>query len=89
MKLQDDRTEEQKKTHRTIVLGTDSFMSGWGEAEGGPSYAGWVCEDGNINACESWVRGRGDISGSELLPVTICLHLVRGIVKFTFILNGG
>ena len=61
MILKDDRTEEQKKTHTTIVLATDSFMSGWGEAEGGKSYAGWATEEGTINACESWVRQRGDM----------------------------
>jgi len=61
MILKDDRTEEQKKTHPIIVLGTDSFMSGWGEAKGGPSYAGWACKESEINACESVVRGRSDM----------------------------
>jgi hypothetical protein len=30
--IEDDRTPEQKQTHRVLVLGTDSFMSGWGQA---------------------------------------------------------
>ena len=30
MKLIDDRTEEQKKTHTTLITATDKFMSGWG-----------------------------------------------------------
>ena len=62
MTLRDDRTPEQKETHRTIVLMTDRFMSGWGLATGGPSYAGWAVEDGYINACESRIRGRSDSS---------------------------
>ena len=61
MILQDDRTEAQKATRTTIVLGTDSFMSGWGEARGGPSYAGWACKESEINACKSWVRSRSEM----------------------------
>ena len=41
--IQDDRTPEQQETHRFAVVGTDKFMSGWGEATGGASYAGWAC----------------------------------------------
>ena len=60
MILVDDRTPEEKKTHNTIVLMTDRFMSGWGQASGGMSFAGWACQDGHINACESQVRTRSD-----------------------------
>jgi hypothetical protein len=60
MILADDRTEEVKNRPHLIVLGTDRFMSGWGMAEGGPSYAGWACDPGHVNAVESWVRQRGD-----------------------------
>lgn len=41
--IKDDRTEEQKRTHVWGVVGTDSFMSGWGEAKDGYSYAVWSC----------------------------------------------
>ena len=61
MKFVDDRTEEQKTTHTTIVIGTDSFMSGWGEARDGFSYAGWACKESEINACESMVRSRKEM----------------------------
>ena len=61
MKIVDDRTEAQKKTHSTIVVGTDSFMSGWGEAKGGLSYAGWACKESEVNACESMVRNRNEM----------------------------
>ena len=37
MKFIDDRTPEQRKTHHVLWGGTDTFLSGWGKAEGGPS----------------------------------------------------
>ncbi len=57
----DDRTEEQKRTHRLAIVGTDSFMSGWGKAEGGASYAGWAFKDGDMAGCLSMVDGRSDM----------------------------
>ena len=59
--LEDDRTEEQKLTHRLAVVGTDSFMSGWGDAAAGASYAGWAFEDGDYGACLAWVDRRSDM----------------------------
>jgi hypothetical protein len=57
----DDRTPEQKATHRWAVAMTDSFMSGWGKAQGGASYAAWaIGPDDSINEAERWVRGRSD-----------------------------
>lgn len=56
----DDRTQEQKQTHTLIVMMTDSFMSGWGAATGGPSYAGWACQPDEVDEMESRIRGRSD-----------------------------
>lgn len=67
MKVRDDRTEEQKKTHRIIIGMTDSFMSGWGGAEGGVSYAGWACTDGDQYRVERWVRSRSDAKRVRIL----------------------
>jgi hypothetical protein len=61
MKLVDDRTPEQKQSHPVIVAGTDSFMSGWGEAVCGTSYAGWACRLEDAERVKAWVRKRGDI----------------------------
>lgn len=61
MKMQDDRTPEQLKTHNWLVIGTDNFMSGWGEAEDGVSYAAWACRPDDSKACLEWVEGRGDM----------------------------
>lgn len=57
----DDRTPEQKTTHRFLVIGTDSFMSGWGAAEGGTSYAAWACTQQDLDKVERWVRSRREM----------------------------
>ena len=67
--LQDDRTEAQKQTHRLAWVGTDSFMSGWGKAAGGASYAGWAYTYETVNACEDWVRQRGDMKRARLVAL--------------------
>ena len=61
MELVDDRTPEQKETHKFLVIGTDSFMSGWGEAQGGVSYAAWACTEEDFSAVIKWVESRGDM----------------------------
>jgi hypothetical protein len=61
MQYQDDRTEEQRKTHPIIVLGTDRCMSGWGKAEGGPSFAGWACTLDDEAQVARWVENRRDL----------------------------
>lgn len=61
MIIEDDRTEEQKHTHPIAWGGTDSFLSGWGRAEGGVSIAMWACRPENEYRVERWVRNRGDI----------------------------
>jgi len=57
----DDRTIEQKKTHPYIVLATDKFMSGWGQARNGSSYAGWACRHEDLPKVERWVSARGEM----------------------------
>ena len=59
--FKDDRTEEQKLTHRLAVVGTDNFMSGRGGAASGTSYAGWAFEDGDEGSCLAWVDRRLDM----------------------------
>ena len=65
----DDRTTDQHATHRLAVIGTDSFMSGWGGAEGGASYAGWAFQDDNYTACLNWVKGRSDMKRVRLVTL--------------------
>tara|TARA_Y100001972_G_scaffold96053_1_gene118399 strand:- start:392 stop:703 length:312 start_codon:yes stop_codon:yes gene_type:complete len=42
--IEDRRTEEQKQKLKYFVMGTDTFLSGWGRAKDGISYAVWFCE---------------------------------------------
>lgn len=61
-RIEDDRTEEQKLTHKTLVFARDTFLSGWGECEGGISYCAWACEDKDIDKVLEWVRKRSDMT---------------------------
>ena len=67
MEFVDDRTDEQKQTHTMIALGTDSFMSGWGGAEGGASYAGWAFPEGHESAAMGMVAARSEMQRVRLL----------------------
>lgn len=61
MYIQDDRTDEQKTTLTYGVVGTDKFMSGWGKAKNGMSYAVWACKPTDIDKVERYVRSRSDM----------------------------
>ena len=62
MTYQDDRTEEQKQTHRWLVVAKDKFMSGWGGARGGASWCGWACRTfEQMERLEKWVRDREEM----------------------------
>ena len=61
MKLVDDRTPEQKKTHRYLVAATDKFMSGWGEAQGTASYCAWACKYEHFDRVWNWVDSRPEM----------------------------
>jgi hypothetical protein len=51
--INDRRTTEQQTTHIYLALVTDKSMSGWGQAEGGNSYAAWAFE--NLEAADKMV----------------------------------
>jgi len=61
MIVEDDRTAEQRITHRILVIGTDKFLSGWGQAHLGKSVAAWACTSETVDAVEQRIRSRGDI----------------------------
>jgi len=61
MIIQDDRTAEEKKSHNWLVIGTDKFLSGWGEAKDGKSIAAWACTFERLDAVEKWVKSRSDM----------------------------
>lgn len=63
MTTEDDRTEEQKKTHRLAIVARDKFMSGWGGASGGASRCAWACHpDVNTDRVFDWVRNRSEMA---------------------------
>ena len=57
---EDDRSDEQRKTHRQLIGGKDSFMSGWGQAPN-DSYAYWACRLEDAEKVAAWVQSRSDI----------------------------
>lgn len=63
MEIKDDRDETQRGTHRWLIIGTDSFMSGWGGAAGGASVAAWAVEADStkIAVVEAWVKRRREM----------------------------
>jgi hypothetical protein len=63
MITQDDRTPEQKKTHRWGIVARDKFMSGRGGAEGGVSRCAWAVDANEVNPdrVENWVRSRPEM----------------------------
>lgn len=62
MIFKDDRTESQRQTHTIGIVGTDSFMSGWGDASGGTSVACWACSpDQSYTRVFDWVNGRSEM----------------------------
>ena len=82
--IEDDRTVEQRETHKFLVIGTDKFLSGWGGASGGTSVAAWACETGEeADRMERWVSGRSDMRRVRVVydgpnryrPSRSCAHL--------------
>ncbi len=66
MQIQDDRTGIERSTHNCLVVGLDTFLSGWGKAKAGLSYAAWACRPEHQEQVLEWVRGRGDMKGVKV-----------------------
>lgn len=85
MQIKDDRNDEQRNTHRYLVVATDTFLSGWGAAAGGSSYAAWACEGPEAaRKVRERIRARGDMQrvrviysdpGNPYRPSPRCKHL--------------
>lgn len=65
--LEDDRNEAEEISHCEIVLGRDTCLSGWGEAEGKTSFAGWACELKDIEQVKEWVESRTDMRSVKIV----------------------
>jgi len=60
--INDKRTDEDRATHPILIVGTDRFMSGWGGASNGASYAAWACRPEHADRVLSWVEARSEMS---------------------------
>jgi len=72
MKLEDDRTVEQKSTHYLAVVARDKCMSGWGGARGGASCVAWAINPQstvNPDRVENWVRSRSEMKYVTLVDL--------------------
>ena len=78
--IQDDRDKTTYDTHSCLVLGTDSFMSGWGMARKGNSYAAWACKPEHYRDVLRWVENRSEMKrvrvvAQDYKPGPSCAHL--------------
>ena len=53
------------------IGGVDTFMAGWGGAEGGRSFAIWSCSASDADAVMAWVESRGDIERPRVITGTL------------------
>lgn len=61
MERHDDRTKEQRQTHRHLITATDKFMSGWGKCANGLSKCAWACKSEDVDRVDRWVRNRSEM----------------------------
>jgi hypothetical protein len=70
MILQDNRTDEQKKTHTLAIVARDKFMSGWGGAKDGVSRCAWaIAPDVNPDRVFNWVKSRSEMQYVNLVDL--------------------
>jgi len=60
-RVNDRRSDDQINTLTVLVYGTDSFLSGWGQAADGISVAAWACRPEDAPLVEAWVDRREDV----------------------------
>lgn len=63
----DERTDLQRREMPFLVVGIDSFLSGWGPCEKGLSVAAWACRDEDTGHVLKWVKARSDIRKARLV----------------------
>ena len=60
--IEDDRTDAERQTLTELIGGRDSFMSGWGKASGGGSFAFWACTPAQAADVRAWVVSRDEFT---------------------------
>ena len=88
--IADDRTPEQKLTHRFGVVARDKFMSGWGSAADGASRCAWACSpEVDIYKVLAWVRSRSEMQYVNLVDLST-YRTPRGTAHFhIYVCNPG
>ena len=87
--MQDDRTEYEFRTHTCFIKGRDTFLSGWGGAEGGTSYAVWCCRPEHLDTVLAWVKGRSDMVGVTTAFDPDSYQLNRGDRLHIYVVGSG
>lgn len=76
----DDRTPEQMRTHRCLVVATDRFLSRWGHAATGPAVCAWACDTlTDAYQCRDRLAGRKEMLRVRIVHDGKCGK--RGIVQ--------
>lgn len=80
MKYQDDRTEDQRRTHYLGIVARDKF---WGGAKGGASRVAWAVDPVTVNPdrAENWVKDRGDMTRVSVVDLRT-YRVPRGTAHF-------
>ena len=81
----DERTDGQREKLPYLVVMTDRFLSGWGRARRGNSYAAWACSAEQVEDCMQWVQSRSDSLRVRLVlskgyrPSSHCAHITYSV----------
>ena len=86
--IEDDRTANSRRTHTVLVVGTDSFMSGWGLAPG-RSYAAWACRPEDQYRVYRWVRSRSEMKRVRVVGCDYRPRLGSGDHLHIYVVNDG
>lgn len=80
MKIQDTRPKNTRR-ETIAVAARDEFMSGWGEAEGGYSYAAWACKShDDAEKVSKWLNGREEMQDIQIIEAATSRDLKMCII---------
>jgi hypothetical protein len=86
--IEDDRTPEQRVSHRFGVFATDPGMSGWGRAANGVSACVWACPPTiDINKVLAWVERRSDMEEETIVDLDVWVPDFRIVHTHIYVFN--
>lgn len=65
--IKDDRETNYEKALPNLVIGQDTFLSGWGDVGYGLAYCAWACSDEHLDTVKTWVKSRSDMKGVRIV----------------------